>query len=93
MLLPFVDDFALFAKSFSTAMELKNVTFTPLDDLGMNVHPTKWYHTAIQDGDHLDMVIDTKKSEFRAPKSKLDNIAAAAKQLLVRVAQNQDGCR
>ena len=35
------------------------------------------------------MVIDTKKSEFRAPKSKLDNIAAAATPLLVRAAQNK----
>ena len=35
------------------------------------------------------MVIDTKKCEFRAPKTKLDNIAAAAKQLLVRAAQNK----
>ena len=35
------------------------------------------------------MVIDTKKSEFRAPKTKLDIIVAAAKRLLVRAAQNK----
>ena len=57
-----------------------------LDDLGLNIHPTKGYHTAIQDGEHLGMVIDTNKCEFRAPKTKLDSIAAVAKQLLVRVA-------
>ena len=84
-----MDDFALFAKSFATAMELKDVTFTLLEDLGLNIHPTKGYHTAIQYGEHLGMVIDTKKIEFRAPKSKLDNIATAAKQLLVRAAQNK----
>ncbi len=79
-LLPFVDDFALFVKSFAATMELKDVTFTLLDDLGLNIHSTKEYHTAIQDGEHLGMVIDTKKSEIRAPtKSKLDSIAAAAK--------------
>ena len=60
-------------------MEQKDVTFTLLDDLSLNIHPTKGYHTAIQDGEHLGMVINTKKSEFRAPKSKLDSIAAAAK--------------
>ncbi len=68
-------------------MELKNVTFALLDDLGLNIHPTKGYHTAIQDGEHLGMIIDTKKSEFRALKTKLDNIAVAAKQLLVGAAQ------
>ena len=70
-------------------MEMKDVTFALLDDLGLNIHPTKGYHTAIQDGEHLGMVIDTKKSEFRAPKSKLDNTATAAKQLFVRAAHNK----
>ncbi len=88
-LLPFVDDFALFGNSFAAAMELKDVTFALLDELGLNIHPTKGYHTAVQDGEHLGMIIDTKKSEFRSPKTKLDNIATAAKQLLVRAAQNK----
>jgi hypothetical protein len=47
MLLPFVDDFALFARSFAAAMELKDVTFALLDKLGLNIHPTKGYHPAI----------------------------------------------
>ncbi len=34
-MLPFVDDFALFAKSFTAAMEPKEVTFVLLDDLGL----------------------------------------------------------
>ena len=83
-----MDDFALFAKSFAAAMELKDVTFSLLGDLGLNIHPTKGYHTAIQDGEHLGIMIDTKKT-FRAPKTKLDNITAAAKQLLVRAAHNK----
>jgi hypothetical protein len=40
-LLPFVDDFALFAKSFEAAMRLKEVTFALLNDLGLHIHPTK----------------------------------------------------
>ena len=45
-LLPFVDDFALFAKSSEAPMELKDVTFALLGHLGLNIHPTKGYHTA-----------------------------------------------
>ena len=46
-LLPFVDDFALFAKFFEAAMELKDITFFLLGDLGMNIHPTKGYYPSI----------------------------------------------
>ena len=88
-LLPFLDDFALTAKSFAAAMELKDVAFALLDDLGLSIHPTKGYHTATQVGNHLGMPIDNKENEFRAPKAKLDNIATVAKQLLVRAAQNK----
>ena len=35
-----MDDFALFAKSFDAAMELKKVTFILLGDLGLHIHPT-----------------------------------------------------
>jgi hypothetical protein len=89
MLLPFVDDFALFAKSFAAARELKEVTFVLLDDLGLCIHPTKGYHTATQMGDHLGKTIDLKQNEFRAPKAKLDNIASAAKHLLIMTAHNK----
>jgi hypothetical protein len=88
-LLPFVDYFALFATSFAAAMELKVVTFNLLGDLGLNIHPTKGYHTATQEGEHLGMTIDTKTSEFLAPKTKIDNIAAAGKQLLARTTQKK----
>ncbi len=46
MLLSFVDDFALIARSFVAAMELKDVTFALLDDLGLSIHSTKGYHAA-----------------------------------------------
>jgi len=89
MLLPFVDDFALFAKCFAAAMELKDATFALLGDLGLNIHPTKGYHTTTQVGDHLGMTIDMKKKEFCAPETKLGNISTLAKYLLVRASQNK----
>jgi len=66
-LLPFVDDFALFAISFAAAMELKDVSFALIDDLGLRIHSTKGYHTAIQKGDHLGMTIETKKKTSSVP--------------------------
>ncbi len=77
-LLPFVDDFALFAKSFAAAMELKDVTFSLLNGLVLHIHPTKGHHIATQVGDHLDMTLDFEKRLFVAPKPKLDSIAAMA---------------
>ena len=68
-------------------MRLKEVTFALLTDMGLYIHPTKGYHTAIQVGDHLGMTLDLKKNEFRAPQAKLSNIAALAKQLLVKSAK------
>ena len=70
-------------------MKLKEVTFALLTDLGQHIHPTKGYHTAVQVGDHMGMTLDLKKSEFRAPQAKLNNISVLAKQLLVRSAKNK----
>ena len=83
-----MDDFVIFARSFAAAMELKDITFALLGELGLSIHPTKGYHTATQEGEHLGMTIDNKKNEFRAPKTKLDNIASAATKLLVRATHN-----
>ena len=46
-LLTFVDDCALFSKSFDAAMRLKELTFALLTDLGLHIHPTKGYYTAV----------------------------------------------
>ncbi len=53
MLLLFMEDFAIFAKSFDVVMELKEVTFALFNDIGLLMHPTKGYHTAARAGDHL----------------------------------------
>jgi hypothetical protein len=70
-------------------MKLKVTTFALLDDLGLQVRPTKGYHTPVQVGDHLGMTIDMKKNEFRALEAKLANISALAKQLPVRSAKHK----
>jgi hypothetical protein len=88
-LLPFVDDFALFAKSYDEAYAPKETTFALLGDLGLSIHPTKGHHTPTQVGDHLGMTLDFEAGVFRAPKKKLDDISALAKQLLVRGAANK----
>ncbi len=49
-LLPFVDDFASFAKVVDKVLKLKVSTFALLDDLGLHIHPTKGYHTPLQVG-------------------------------------------
>jgi hypothetical protein len=44
-LLPFVGDFAVFANSFDETMRRKDETFALVNNLGLNIHPTKGYHT------------------------------------------------
>ena len=53
-ILPFVDDFAIFANGFDETMRRKNETFTLVISLGLNIHPTKGYHTATQVGMEMD---------------------------------------
>ena len=88
-LLSFGDDFAIFAKSFHATMKLKEVTFALLKALGLHIHPENGYHTATHVGDHLGMTIEMKETVFCAPKTKLGNISALAKQLLTRATKNK----
>jgi hypothetical protein len=46
-LLPFVNDFAVFANGFDETTRRKNETFAIVSNLGLNIHPTKGYHTAV----------------------------------------------
>ena len=49
-------------------MESKNNTFSLLGDLGLNIHPTKGYHTTIQVGDYLGTMFDIKKANSAPPR-------------------------
>ena len=70
-LIPFVDDFAVFANSFDEIMRRKNETFALVNNLGLSIHPTKGCHIATQVGEHLGMEMDCEKGVFRAPVKKL----------------------
>ena len=88
-ILPFVDDFAVFANSFDEAQQRRDQVFTLLHDLGLSVHETKGHHTPVQVGEHLGMTLDFEKGEFRAPPKKLEDIASLAKQILYRAAAHR----
>ena len=88
-MLPFVDDFALFAEGFDATMVIKERTFALLFSLGLHIHETKGHHIATQVGDHLGMTLDFKCGMFRAPIEKLKGNARLATQLLCRAAANK----
>ena len=78
-LLPFVDDFALFAVSYEEALKLKTFVFTLLTGLGLKIHPSKGRFDPILIGEHLGMIIGMKEGQFVAPTTKLNQIAILAK--------------
>ena len=88
-LLPFVDDFAVFANGFDETMRRKNETFALVDNLGLNIHPTKGYHTATQVGEHLGMGFNFEHGVFRAPVTKLKDISVFAKNILCTPVANK----
>ena len=81
-LLPFVDDFAMFCQGYDNTLKL-------LEDLGLQVHPSKGFPLPTQVGEHLGMVLDYELGEFRAPTVKLKGIASLAKSLLCKAAANK----
>jgi hypothetical protein len=88
-LLPFVDDFAVFADDFDEIMRRKNETFALVNTLGLGIHPTKGYPTATQVGEHLSMEMDFEKGVFRAPVKKLRYISMFSKNLLCTALKNK----
>ena len=88
-LLPFVDDFAAFQESYEKASKLRDFVFSTLDTLGLAIHPTKGFRDPVQVGEHLGLVLDLQKAEFRAPATKLQQIAALAKTLLYKASANK----
>ena len=88
-MLSFVDDFAMFEYSYDKTLALATTVFAMLASLGLKVHPTKVYFLPILVGDHLGMILDFEKGEFRAPTVKLKDIAALAKGLLCKAASHK----
>lgn len=88
-LLPFVDDFAFISSSEQQARQARDYVLATLRRLGLAVHPDKGYQEPVQEGQHLGIIVDLKRGEFRAPAAKLSKIAGLAKSLLYTASSSQ----
>ena len=88
-LLSFVDDFVVFANGFHETIFRKDETFPLVNSLGLNIHPTKGYHTATHVGEHLGIKMKFEHGIFRAPVRKLKDISLFAKNILCTAAANK----
>jgi hypothetical protein len=75
MILPYVDDFLLFASTEEEALVLRQRLAKLLDRLGLLRYPTKGFWTPPQVGHHLGIDIDTTSCYFCPPETKLTKIA------------------
>jgi hypothetical protein len=89
--LPFVDDFAMFAVGFAETMLLTNKTFALLRSVGLHIHETKGHHVVIRMGYYRGMTLDFKCGMFRALINckKLKWIAKLATQFLRKGVANK----
>ena len=87
-ILPYVDDFLLFASTEAEALTLRHRLSQLLDRLGLLRHPTKGFWTPAQVGHHLGIDIDTASGYFYAPEQKLHKIAQQARHLIGRATRN-----
>jgi hypothetical protein len=87
-ILPYVDDFLLFASTEEEALTLRHRLAQLLDRLGLLRHPTKDFWAPTQVGHHLDIDIDTASGYFYAPEQKLTKIAQHARHLIGRATRN-----
>ena len=88
-LLPFVDDFAVFANGFDETVCHKDEIFALVNSLGLNINSTKGYHTATKVGEHHGMEINFEKGVFQAPVKKLNGISVFAKNMICTAASNK----
>eukprot|EP00873_Tetraselmis_striata_P014463 jgi/Tetstr1/434727/TSEL_023780.t1 len=85
-ILPYVDDFLMFASSEPEALELRVADL--LDNMGLLRNPAKGLWEPVQYGQHLGVDIDTATGYLYAPVDKLQRLARQAKQLLQRAARD-----
>ena len=79
----------MFEDSYDKTLALATIVFALLGSLGLKVHQTKGHFLPILVWDHLDMIQDFEKGEFRARTVKLTDIATLAKGLLCRAASHK----
>jgi hypothetical protein len=83
-ILPYVDDFLLFAATRALALALRQRVDRLLTSLGLLRHPSKDFWEPTRYGHHLGIDIDTTTCYFFAPSQKLHKLAKQARQLLHR---------
>ena len=88
-ILPFVDDWGFFFDSKEEALTQRPRINALLERLGLGRNPTKGCWEPVQVMQHLGLVIDTARGEFRAPEAKLQALSALAKGLLHSEAQHK----
>jgi hypothetical protein len=83
-ILPYVDDFLLFAATRALALALRQRVDRLLSSLGLLRHPSKGFWEPTQYGHHTGIDIDRAKGYFFALAEKLQNLAKQARHLLQR---------
>ena len=79
----------MFCETYDATLQLADYTFGLLLSLCMKPPTAKGHFLPILVGDHLGMILDFEKGEFRAPTAKLKSIVVLAKTLLCRVASHK----
>ena len=88
-LIPFVDDFLFLASSYEEGLKLAEHLDALFLKLGLQRSPTKCHWEPTQVLEHLGLIVDLHRCEFRAPEDKLKKIAKLAKELIQRGMRDQ----
>jgi hypothetical protein len=81
-----MDDFVFMAHSREATLPLHDLVEALLHRLGLQRNPKKGLWKSTQVGDHLGLMIDLHKGEFRAPIDILHTLSKQASALLGLVA-------
>jgi hypothetical protein len=89
-LLPYMDDFILFAPTRAKALQARARVQAVLDDLGLSRHPSKGQWDPTQRLDHLGICISLEKTAmFFVPVGRLEKIRKMAHALICRAKRNR----
>lgn len=87
--LAFLDDFLVMFRKRRQAQYIAAYIVSLAASLGITLHPTKTDWDPKQTRQHLGMLVDTVKGEFRVPADKLARIRCMAKDILCHAGRNK----